>query len=303
MRRIWAGAAALLLFLVLAACGRESSAADSQGRATLRISAIPDRDPAELASRENALAAYLAGVLGVQVSYVPVTDYAASVSLFRTGDLDLVFYGGLTGVQARQQVPDAALLAQRDVDATFRSVFIVNKSSGVGKLTSVRDLAALRSKRFTFGSESSTSGRLMPEYFLAQAGVTSTEDFAGPPGYSGSHDKTIDLVQSGSYEAGALNVQVWQDRLKAGTVDLDRVQEVFTTPSYHDYHWMAGPGVDARLGAGFTDRLRTALLDLDGSDPGEQAVLDRYGAKSLVPTAPQNYDQIEEIARQLGLLR
>jgi phosphonate transport system substrate-binding protein len=133
--------------------------------------------------------------------------------------------------------------------------------------------------------------------------LTSAEDFAGPPGYSGSHDKTIDLVQSGSYEAGALNVQVWQDRLKAGTVDLDKVQAVLTTPSYHDYHWIAGPDVDARLGDGFTGRLRTALLDLDGSDPAEQKVLDLYGARSLVPTAPENYDQIEEIARQLGLLQ
>ena len=303
MRRVWAAAAALLLFLVLAGCGGEPATAGSQSRAALRVSAIPDRDPAELATREQALAAYLAGALGVQVEYVPVTDYAASVNLFRTGDLDLVFYGGLTGVQARQQVPDAALLAQRDIDATFRSVFIVNRAAGVGKLAGVQGLTALRGKRFTFGSESSTSGRLMPEYFLAQAGLSSAADFAGPPGYSGSHDKTIDLVQSGSFEAGALNVQVWQDRLEAGTVDLDKVQAVLTTPSYHDYHWIAGPDVDVRLGDGFTERLRTALLDLDGSDPGEQKVLDLYGARSLVPTAPQNYDQIEEIARQLGLLQ
>lgn len=303
MRRVWAGAAALLLFLMLAACGGGPATAGSRSQATLRISAIPDRDPAELATREKALATYLADALGVQVEYLPVTDYAASVNLFKTGDLDLVFYGGLTGVQARQQVPDAALLAQRDIDATFRSVFIANKAAGVGTLAGVPDLTALRGKRFTFGSESSTSGRLMPEYFLAQAGLTSAEDFAGPPGYSGSHDKTIDLVQSGSYEAGALNVQVWQDRLRAGTVDLDKVQEVFTTPSYHDYHWIAGPEVDTRLGDGFTERLRTALLGLDGSDAGEQEVLDLYGARALVPTAPQNYDQIEEIARQLGLLQ
>jgi phosphonate transport system substrate-binding protein len=156
MRRVWAGAA-LLLFLVLAGCGGGPATAGSQSPAALRISAIPDRDPAELATREKALAAYLAGALSVPVDYVPVTDYAASVNLFRTGDLDVVFYGGLTGVQARQQVPDAALLAQRDIDATFRSVFIVNRAAGVGKLAGVQDLTALRGKRFTFGSESSTS--------------------------------------------------------------------------------------------------------------------------------------------------
>jgi phosphonate transport system substrate-binding protein len=301
VKRFLAGVAAVLLCLVGASCGG-AEGSDGDGPGTLRISAIPDRDPAELATRENALAAYLSTALGVRVEYVPVTDYAASVSLFRTGDLDLVFYGGLTGVQTRQQVPDAVLLAQRDIDAAFKSVFIANKAAGVGKIRDVAGLTALRGKRFTFGSESSTSGRLMPEYFLAQAGVTSATDFAGEPGFSGSHDKTIDLVESGSYEAGVLNVQVWQDRLDAGTVDLDKVEVVLTTPTYHDYHWIAGPEVDDQLGDGFTNRIRDALLALDGSDASEAKVLDLYGASSVIPAAPQDYTQIEEIARQLGLL-
>ena len=301
VRRLVTGLAAVVLCLVGAACGGSSDEGGA-APATLRISAIPDRDPAELATRENALAAYLSTALGVRAEYVPVTDYAASVSLFRTGDLDLVFYGGLTGVQTRQQVPDAVLLAQRDIDARFKSVFIANKAAGVGEVGDVAGLTALRGKRFTFGSESSTSGRLMPEYFLAQAGVTSATDFAGPPGFSGSHDKTVDLVESGSYEAGVLNVQVWQDRLDAGTVDLDKVEVVLTTPTYHDYQWVAGPDVDDRLGDGSTDRLRDALLALDGSDEGEKKVLDLYGAAAVIPTAPQDYAQIEEIARQLGLL-
>ena len=299
--RVLAGVAALVLGLTGAACG-SSAGGGGDEPATLRISAIPDRDPAELAAREEALAGYLSTSLGVQVEYVPVTDYAASVSLFKTGDLDLVFYGGLTGVQARQQVPEAVVLAQRDIDATFKSVFIANRAAGVGEVPDIAGLIALRGKRFTFGSESSTSGRLMPEYFLAQAGVRSANDFAGRPGFSGSHDKTVDLVESGSFEAGVLNVQVWEDRLEAGTVDLDEVEVVLTTPTYHDYHWIAGPEVDDRLGDGFTDRLRGALLGLDGSDATESDVLERYGASSVIPAAPQDYVEIEEIARQLGLL-
>ena len=302
VKRVLAGAAALSLCLLGAACSGSDGAGEETAPA-LRISAIPDRDPTELATRENAMAAYLQASLGVRVEYVPVTDYAASVSLFKTGDLDLVFYGGLTGVQARQQVPDAVLLAQRDIDANFKSVFIANPSAGVGQISGVEGLTALRGKRFTFGSESSTSGRLMPEYFLADAGVDSATDFAGSPGYSGSHDKTVDLVESGSYEAGVLNVQVWQDRLEAHSLDTEKVQAVFTTPTYHDYHWIAGPEVDDRLGDGVTNRLRDALLALDGSDAAEKKVLELYGARSVIPTAPENYDEIEEIGRQLGLLR
>ncbi|WP_101525694.1 putative selenate ABC transporter substrate-binding protein [Nocardioides houyundeii] len=286
---------------LLAACGDDDASAGGDQPA-LVISAIPDQEPSELAAREEGLADYLANELDVEVQYAPVTDYAASVSLFRAGDLDLVFYGGLTGVQARLQTPGAVLLGQRDIDAEFRSVFIAGRDAGIEPLDDVQGLSALKGSRFTFGSESSTSGRLMPEYMLAEAGLDSAEDFAGEPGFSGSHDKTIDLVEAGSYDAGVLNSQVWEARTAAGTVDLDEVQVVFTTPTYHDYHWIAGPDLDDQFGAGFTDELGAALLALDGSSAEEKEVLLRYGATSVIPTEASNYDQIEEIARELGLV-
>lgn len=293
----------LVPLLFLAACGGDTDEeAAAAGSETLSISAIPDQDPAELTAREEGLAEYLAERLDVGVEYVPVTDYAASVSLFRAGDLDMVFYGGLTGVQARLQTPGATLLAQRDIDEKFRSVFIANADAGIDTVTDTAGLRTLEGTRFTFGSESSTSGRLMPEYFLDEAGLDSASAFAGEPGFSGSHDTTIDVVESGSYEAGVLNLQVWEARKEAGTVNLDKVVEVFTTPTYHDYHWMARPELDDRFGDGFTDRLKEALLALDGSTAEEKAVLEAYGAEAVMPTEADNYDEIEEIARTLGLL-
>lgn len=304
--------AVLTALWLLAGCAGDPAGAgsgdtghDSAGSGDVRplaISAIPDQDPARLVEREEALAAYLSAELGVDVEYVPVTDYAASVSLFRAGDLDMVFYGGLTGVQARLQTPGATVLAQRDIDADFRSVFIANTGAGVEPVEAVADLAVLAGRRFTFGSESSTSGRLMPEYFLGEAGVDTSQDLVGQPGFSGSHDKTVDLVESGSYDAGALNAQVWEARKKAGTVDLDKVREVFTTPAYHDYHWVSGPEVDDRFGDGFTGDLRAALLALDGSTQAERELLEAYGAGAIVPTEVAHYDEIEQIARKLGLL-
>jgi phosphonate transport system substrate-binding protein len=238
----------------------------------------------------------------VKVEYVPVTDYAASVSLFKTGDLDMVFYGGLTGVQARLQTPNSVLLAQRDIDDAFQSVFIASASSGIKAVSDVSGLSAFKGKRFTFGSESSTSGRLMPEYFLDQAGVTSAKDFSGAPGYSGSHDKTIDVVQAGTYEGGALNMQVWKARKTAGTVDTTKVLEVFTTPPYHDYHWMAGPDTNKRFGGGFTDKIKTALLALDYVNAEHAKILDLYGAKKFIDTKAENYKEIETIGRKLKLI-
>ena len=303
-RRLWSVfiVAVLLLATGCGAANEGTTGAGADSAPTLTISSIPDQDPDKLAVRDGAMADYLSGVLGVNVEYVPVTDYAASISLYRTGDLDLVFFGGLTGVQARLQTPGSTLIAQRDIDAEFKSVFIANSDSGVAPISSVQGLAAFKGKRFTFGSESSTSGRLMPEYFLDQAGVSSAADFAGPPGYSGSHDKTIDLVESGSYQAGALNIEVWNSRLAANTVDTSKVAAVFTTPPYHDYHWIAGPETDARFGPGFSDKIKSAMLALNTSDPSQAEVLELYGATSFIPTDEANYQGIEAIGRKLNLI-
>lgn len=296
LRALGLGVAALLL----AACG--SSPGDPGGdERTLTISAIPDQDPQQLQRQYGKLSGYLGKRLGVDVSYKPVTDYTASVTSFRRGDLQLVFFGGLTGVQARTQVPGAVPLAQRDVDAKFRSVFVANTGTGIKKINNVRGLRSLAGHSFTFGSEVSTSGRLMPQRFLSQAGV-SLDDFSGTPGFSGSHDTTAKLVESGSYQVGALNSEVWDERVAEGTIDTGKVREVFRTPTYHDYHWLAQPDLDDRYGDGFTRKLREALLAIDGSDRTEREILDMFSANKFIATKAGNYAQIESMARSLGLL-
>jgi phosphonate transport system substrate-binding protein len=301
-RRLAAALVVPALFLpILTSCGSTPTAA-STGNRTLRISSIPDQDPDKLAERDRAMAAYLHKALGVPVEFVPVTDYAASVSLFHTGDLDLVFYGGLTGAQARLQTPGSVLIAQRDIDDAFQSVFIAGNRSGIGTVSSVDGLSLLKGRRFTFGAETSTSGRLMPEYFLDRAGVNAATDLDGPPGYSGSHDKTIALVEAGTYEAGALNAQVWRSRLDDGSVDLREVHAVFTTPPYHDYHWLAGPETNQRFGPKFTDKIRSAILALSPDQPSQAHILALYGAKKFIATKASNYREIEQIARKRELL-
>ena len=310
---------ALLVLLLMAmvsatACGDDSDTTEaatgddpsptavSDPSRALKISAIPDQDPSKLTEINGAMAEYLTTALGRPVEYVPVADYAASVSLFKTGDIDMVFFGGLTGVQARLQAPGATLLAQRDIDDAFQSVFIASTGSGIEPITDVDQLTVFKGKRFTYGSESSTSGRLMPEYFFDRAGMASAKDFSGPVGYTGSHDKTIDLVQAGTYEGGALNLSVWKKRLAAGTVDSTKVKEILISPPYHDYHWIAGPDTEERFGTGFAEQLTQALLALDYANPEQAKLLDLYGAKKFIATTPGNYVEIEEIGRKLALI-
>lgn len=261
----------------------------------LVISAIPDQDPQILARNYGLLADYLADELGMEVQYQPVTEYEAAVTAFRVGDLDLVWFGGLTGVQARLQVPGAAAISQRDIDREFTSVFIAGADTGLEPVDGVSGLAELAGRSFTFGSESSTSGRLMPQYFLGEAGVQ-LDDFAGEPGFSGSHDKTIALVESGTFEGGVLNSQVWRSRLDEGAVDTDAVKVIFETPTYYDYHWVARPEVDGAL----RKRIVEALESLDTSDPDEAAILEFFGAGSFIATENSNYDQIEAVGREIG---
>ena len=219
----------------------QAEQARGQAKPVLRIGAIPDQKPEKLNRLYPLVAAELERQLGVPVTYVPVVDYTAAVTAFRTGDLDLVWFGGLTGVQARLQKPGAQVLAQRDIDVAFHSVFIANTTSGLKPIRDVKGLTELKGKRFTFGSESSTSGRLMPQYFLAKGGVKLSDFAGGLPGFSGSHDTTIALVQSGAYDAGVVNEQVWRTSLHDGRANRAKVVAIWRTPGYPDYHWIGQP--------------------------------------------------------------
>jgi phosphonate transport system substrate-binding protein len=298
----------VLLVLALAAacltaCGSSATGSGfGDGAAqTLRIGAIPDQDPQQLQRLYSVVASHLSDALGVPVEYRPVTDYAASVTAFKTRDLDLVWFGGLTAAQARYQVPGARALAQRDVDTDFHSVFIANTESGLRPFQDEHGLRTLRGQTFTFGSESSTSGRLMPQYFLDRAGLT-LADFKGSPGFSGSHDATIAVVEAGAYDAGVVNEQVWKDRLDEGTFDATKVRVLWRTPGYRDYRWIAQPDLDERFGGGFTRNLTDALIGISRDGAREEQILDLFGAGAFVPVHPGDDREIVEIARKLLLL-
>ncbi len=272
-------------------------------RSTLLIGAIPDQNPERLNRLYGLLAAELKKELEVDVKYIPVTNYPAAVSAFRTRSLDLVWFGGLTGVQARLQRPGAKVIAQRDIDAKFRSVFIASIKSNIPVIKNQSGLKILKGKRFTFGSESSTSGRLMPQYFLQQAGVKTTDFKGGRPGFSGSHDATLMLVQSGSYEAGALNKQVFEERVRRNKVDNSKVQVIWETPTYADYHWLAQPDLDNRFGKGFTKKLKRTLLELNRESKYQANILDLFGAKKFISANESQYIKIEKIGRHLGKIK
>ena len=269
----------------------------------LKVGAIPDQNQETLNKRFILFSEELSRKLGVEVKYIPVTNYIAAVTGFRTKDLDLVWFGGLTGVQARLQTSDSIVLAQRDIDKEFKSVFIINKKLEIDSISNENELKKLKNLRFTFGSENSTSGRLMPEYYLNNVGIQISDFKGGKAGFSGSHDATIALVNSGSYDAGVLNKQVWENNLKNNSKRTKNVKVFWITPDYVDYHWLAQGDLDERFGVNFTSRLKSVILSLDNQNPEHKEILDLFNAQKFIDADANQYKKIEEIARKLKKIR
>ncbi len=256
-----------------------------------RVTAIPDESPTELARKAAPLMKYLEARLGMKVEFTPVTDYAAAVEALVNRKVDLAWFGGFTFVQAQLRSGGKALpIVQREEDERFRSVFITSDPA-------IKQLADLKGKDVSFGSQSSTSGHLMPRSFLLQAGVDPDKDFRRVA-YSGAHDATIAAVAAGKVQAGALNISVWEKFVADQRVDTSKVSVFYTTPPYHDYNWT----VHADTPAALRETLTQALLSLSRNDPLGKEILELQRATRFVPTKADNYKSVEQAARSAGLL-
>jgi len=260
---------------------------------TLRISAIPDEAPTELQRKFAPLGDYLAKETGVAVQFIPVTDYAAVVEGLATNKIDMAWLGGFTFVQARQRTQGGAVpIVQRAEDEKFTSKFIVPIDSDA------KTLADLKGKTFAFGAASSTSGSLMPRFFLQQAGIVPERDFK-TVAYSGAHDATVAFVAAGRAGAGVLNASVWDKLVEAGNPNAAKVRVLMTTPPFYDYNWTVRPGLDAAL----TKKLTDAFLKLDASKPADKEILALQRASRFIPTQSSNYDGIEAAGKSAGLIK
>ena len=258
----------------------------------LRVSAIPDEAPTELQRKFKPLGEYLEKKLGMKVEFTPVTDYAASVEGLINHKLDMVWFGGFTFVQANVRSGGKIIpLVQREEDEKFQSVFITTEKS-------INSLADLKGKTFTFGSESSTSGHLMPRSYLLAAKINPDTDMKRVA-FSGAHDATVAAVAGGKVDAGALNISVWEKLVAAGKVDTKTVRVFYTTPGYYDYNW----SVRSDMNPVMRKKLSDAFLALNKDNPQDKEILDLQRATRFIPTKPENYTAIEAAARNAGLLK
>jgi phosphonate transport system substrate-binding protein len=282
--------AAAVLAAVLALVAAPAHAADAPK--VLRVTAIPDEAPNELIRKFEPLGTYLSKRLGVEVKFVPVTDYPAVVEGLAGGHVDLAWLGGFTFVQARRRTGNAIPLVQREEDANFHSKFITRPGSGITKLED------LKGKTFAFGSPSSTSGHLMPRFFLQQAGVDPEKAFSHFA-FSGAHDATAKWVEGGKVDAGALNESVWNKLVDDKKIDPAKVVVFYTTPDFYDYNWTVRGDLDPKL----VEAIKAAFLALDPAKPEDKKILDLQRATRFVETKVGNYAGIESAARSAGLVK
>ncbi len=282
----------LLTLLAGAALARPALA---QTPPRLAFTAIPDQDETRLVERFRRVVAYLEGALGVPVTYAPVKSYPAAVTAFANNQVQLAWFGGLTSSQARRAVPGSEAIVQGVEDANFFSYFIANAATGLTRAEAFPDGIAGRS--FTFGSRASTSGRVMPETFIRQHFGRAPDQVFSRVGFSGDHSRTLQLVQSGAFEVGALDFTVFDLERQLGRVDAAKVRVIWQTPRFPNYNWSIRGDVDQRFGAGFRDRVRAALLAID--DP---QILNIFPRERFIPASNADYAPMEAAARALGLL-
>lgn len=281
----------LFRLLFVPACAALFVMQPAAAQQVFRVTAIPDESPTELARKAEPLMKYLEAQLAMKVEFTPVTDYAAAVEALVNKKVDLAWFGGFTFVQANVRSGGKVIpIVQREEDEKFRSVFITTDPA-------IKTLADLKGKDVSFGSQSSTSGHLMPRSFLMQAGVDADKDFKRVA-FSGAHDATVAAVAAGKVAAGALNISVWDRLVAEKKVDTEKVKVFFTTPPYFDYNWT----VHADMPAAVREKLTKALLTLDRNTPEGKEILSLQRATRFIPSKPENYKGIEAAARSAGLL-
>lgn len=259
----------------------------------LRVTTIPEEAATEQMRKFGPLTKYLERTVGMKVSFVPVNDYPAAVEALVNKQVDLVWFGGFTYVQAQIRSGGKIVpIAQREEDTKFRSVFITQKNSGITKLSD------LKGKQVSFGSQSSTSGHLMPRSFLLDAGIDPDRDFKRVA-YSGAHDATIASVVSGRVDAAALDITVWNKFVNEKKVDTSKVDVFFTTPPYFNYNW----SVNADMPVALREKITKALLALDMNTPEGKEILTLNRASKYIPTTPDNYKGLESAGKSAGLIK
>ncbi len=279
----------LVTFFALAACetstGPQATAGD-----TLRIGIVPHQNRDMMRKNFAALMTYIEASTGRKTDLIIPDDYRQLLNLFIEKKIDLALFGGVTFVLAHSKA-NAIPVVSRDVDIAFHSVVITNSHSDVASLSD------LRGKSFSFGSELSTSGHLMPRYFFQQAGID-PESFFSAVTYSGAHDKTVLKVHNGEIFAGAVNQDILKDMITDGRIPARDIKVIWESPPFADYVWAMQEQIFEKYGA----MVRDAFMDLSKDKAQDKLILESLNANYFVPGSLEDFQHLSDIMKQRKMI-
>ena len=281
--------------LALTCSSPNSFAADEKQKPTFIVSAIPSRTPETAAKQYKAFVDYLAKKLQVGVKYHPTSSYFQSVRDFSNGTVHLAWFGGITGVQAREMVKGAQAIAQGKIDPSYKSYIIAHKDLGLKKADTFP--LQLSGKTFTFGSRTSTSGRLMPTHFISKKTGMTPKKFFGEVRFTAarSHRGVIDDVKNKVVEAGVVSYKLYDVLAKKGTIDPKELVVLWETPGYCDYQFTIRPDINKKFGDGFIEKVQKALIDCK-----DEAVLDSLlRPQGFIKASNADFEAIRTTMKQI----
>ncbi|MBT8136556.1 MAG: phosphate/phosphite/phosphonate ABC transporter substrate-binding protein [Gammaproteobacteria bacterium] len=284
LRRV---ATALCILLALASCEDPAAPVERINSGPLVVGVLPDQSREQLIGQYQPLIEYLNQVTGLELALIIHSSYAELLESFIQGELDLAWFGGLTFVEASASV-GAVPLVMRDTDLRFTSYYIV---AAAAQGETVADFAG---KRFSFGPRLSTSGHLMPRYFLLQDGI-SPESFFASVEYSLAHDKSAAKVSSGVVDIAVANSVIIDSMFADGRLSADAVRILQTTPPFPDYVWATSTAVAGPV----RETLRDAFLALDRTQESHAAILARLRASGFLPAHDRDFDEVRAAAEAL----
>lgn len=289
----------ILLLALVAACSPGDPPATKDGLpATLRVGLIPNIAPEQQRAKYQPFAEYLQRRLGVKVELFVASDYAGVVAALAGGRIDLAYLGGLTYVQAEQQVAITPLVTEVDQETgtpQYQSAIVVRDESPHHDLR--KDIVEAGGS-FAFGDVSSTSGSLYPRIMLVEAGAACSARKVDecPPlkkvTFTGGHDATAQAVLSGQADAGGIELRILHRLEREGKVPAGKLRVIAQRP-VQGYPWV----MRTALG----EPARTALTDAFVSIQ-DASLLDLMRAKRYTAVTAADYDPVRRAATDLGLV-
>ena len=251
---------------------------------SLTIGLLPDQSSQKLLESHKPLFDFIADKLNIKCHLIVPKDYPELVDLFNQEKIDLAFFGGYTFIQANQR-NGAAPLVMRNIDKNFVSYLIVRKDSGL------KDIQSLKSKRFAFGSELSTSGHLMPRYYMSNLEIN-PEDFFSTVLYSGAHDNTFQWVLNKKVDAGVMNASIYNQLIQKEN-SRDNIKILWQSPPYPDYVWAIQPYFSEE----FNHRLTDVFLSITAESNVGKTILQNLSAEAFYPATLTDFEELKMAIR------